>query len=81
MLRPVHRQERKQVKNIRIRLRWFNLGALATTFLYLWLMSEEEKQKETGRKVYGPNDPVWANTDLSNKMDEIYNNYKDKQNA
>lgn len=54
------------MKNMRIRLRWFNLGALATTFLYLWLASEEEKTKETS----------WAG-DNPSKMDEMYNKYND----
>lgn len=59
------------MKNARIRLRWFNLGSLLTTLFFLWLMSqEEEKAKESG----------WAG-DNPSKMDEIYNHYKEKQNA
>lgn len=40
------------MKNIRIRMRWFNLGAMAATFLYLWLAEEEQKQKKPTPKVF-----------------------------
>ena len=62
-------------------IRLLNAGFLLGIAFTMWIMGDEEKEKETGRKVYGPNDPVWANTNLSSKMDDIYNNYKEKQNA
>lgn len=58
---------------MRIRLRWFNLGALAATFFYLWLVSEEEKAKETKEKT---KETSWAG-DNPSKMDEMYNKYSD----
>jgi len=69
------------MKNIKIRLRWFNLGALVTTFVWLWTMSEQEKKKEAENKVSKTEDPAWANADLSERLDNIYNNYKGRQNA
>ena len=64
------------MKAFRIRLRWFNLGTIAATALYLWLESLENEQKNKSKiKSTG-----WAGNNPS-KMDEIFNQYKDKQSA
>jgi len=48
-----------------------NAGFLLGTAFWLWVMSEDEKKKK---------DTDWAGNNPS-KMDDIYNHYKDRQNA
>jgi len=62
------------MKAFRIRLRWFNLGTIAATALFLWLESVEKEQKNKIKST------GWAG-DNPSKMDEIFNHYKEKSNA
>ena len=45
-------------------------GFLLGTFFWMWVMSEEEKKKSNSLAGENPS-----------KFDEIYNSYKEKQNA
>jgi hypothetical protein len=56
------------------RLRWLNAGFILGAWFIAWAWAEEDKKKKEF------NETGWAGNNPS-KMDDIFNHYKEKENA